>query len=197
MTENKTPISNNLKEKMNKYEYSVADARDTLDRIIAFVCNCDTKASVVLGVVGIILTIIITDSTISKFISMIKEASNSGTLVSVSFLTLLVIVVGVLAFGTLKLVSVLIAKISPSKHNSKIYFADIASNKDSYIYEEKVLNQSERDVLDDLIAQIYINSTICNKKFKRYNLGLKCILISAGLFILMFIIGVIFVYDRR
>lgn len=179
------------KEQINKYKYSIEDARDTLDRIIGFISNCDTKASVVLAVLGVMLTIIATDSAISKLHLIIKAAASSGTALSVFFLCLLVIAVVAFTFGILPLVSVLIARTGTSKNDSKIYFTDIASNKNNTTYKEKVLKQLECDAIDDLIAQIYINAVICDKKFKKYNLGLKFTLIGGGMFIMLFIIGVL------
>ena len=184
------PIDESFEKKQaNRYKYSIEDARDTLDRIIGFVSNCDTKASVVLGVLGVMLTIIATDSAISKLLLLIKTAASSGTALSVILLFLLVVAFTAFAFGMLILVSVLVAKTGTSKNDSKIYFTDIASNKNKTTYKEKVLKQLECDAIDDLISQIYINAVICDKKFKKYKLGLKFTLIGGAMFIIL--IGVL------
>lgn len=177
--------------KSGKYKYSIEDAQDTLGRIIGFINNCDTKASVMLGILGVILTIIITDSSLPKLYLIIKAAVASGSLLSWIFLTLLCISAIAILIGILFIMSVLVAKTGASLRDSKIYFTDIALNGDCNIYKEKVLNQSERDLTEDLITQIYLNSVICDKKFKRYNSGIVLALSGLGLFIVLFITGIL------
>lgn len=176
----------------DQYEYSIEDARDTLDRIIGFVGNCDTKASIMLGVLGFILTSAFTNSMVPELFLMIKEAANYGTAFSVIYLILLFISIAIFIFGIFLLISVLIAKSGKSNNDSKIFFSDIAlNNKDSASYKDKVLNQLECDVKNDLIAEIYINAVICYKKFRKHNLGLKLVLLGAVLFVVLFITGLL------
>lgn len=187
----KSLARNEAKEKSIKHEFSIEDARDTLDRIIGFIGNCDTKASVILGILGVILTIIITDSFLTNFYIVIQVAMTSGTTLSVFFLISLIVTLIVFLIGILFIVSSLVAKVSPSKKDSKIYFADIALNSNCNIYKKKVINQTEFDKIEDLIIQIHINSVICTRKYKRYNRGLVFVLIGFGLLMVLFVIGML------
>jgi hypothetical protein len=81
-------------------------------------------------------------------------------------------------------------KDSPSLElDSKIFFANIVKNKTYEKYKKKLLSLDEKDFLNDLISQIYINSNICTTKFNRYNKGLKLSFIGYGAFIILWAVG--------
>ena len=59
-----------------------------------------------------------------------------------------------------------------------------------YNYEEfnkKIKNQTKQSNINDILSQVYINSKICNKKFKNYNIGLNMAMITI---ILLFIVKI-------
>ena len=48
----------------------------------------------------------------------------------------------------------------------------------------------QKDTLKkEIISQIYINSEICTKKFKNYNIGLKYSIIGISIFLILIIVG--------
>ena len=99
----------------------------------------------------------------------------------------------ILLSGILFLISVLIARsgISETKgsKNSLIFFGGINSFNKITNYEKAIKKMDKKDLLDDLISQIYINSKIATKKYRRYNLGLKFTVIGFFLFIGVLLFG--------
>lgn len=61
--------------------------------------------------------------------------------------------------------------------NSLLFFGSIA--KMNYCeYKEKCQKQGNGQFLNDINSQIYINSKICDYKFKLYNYSIKLLIIS-------------------
>ena len=53
--------------------------------------------------------------------------------------------------------------------NSRIFFTGINRHGNYEVYKAKFYEMSEQELLDELIAQIYINSDIASKKYNKYN----------------------------
>ena len=54
-----------------------------------------------------------------------------------------------------------------------------------------MINQTKESNFNDLLSQIYINSKICNSKFKNYNSGLNYAILSILLLFLTKFCGII------
>lgn len=165
------------------------EAKDILDRIINFVHGCDTKASIVLGVVGVSLGLLLSDS-YTKFIyhyllEHYKETKCIAFIIATALITVLLI------FGIVKLISVLVAKCKPSGNDSLVYFSDIAKNESSTEYRTKFINASDKDIFLDLMNDVYENAKICRQKYKNYNIGLISVCVSALLLMIDIVIFVI------
>lgn len=188
--------------KVNRNFLLKEDLLEVLDRTINFVNSCDNKAAIMLGVHSVILTIILTSDGTYSIINIfnkiieIKEKSINDFL----YMLLLVLSSITLIWGLYKIVSVLIAKVDCRdlksellEMDSKIFFGNIAKNKSYKEYKQKLLSIEEDEFINDIISQIYLNSIICDNKFKRYNLGV--LLSIAGLigFIIVLIMGA-FIY---
>lgn len=50
---------------------------------------------------------------------------------------------------------------------------------------------SEKEIIEDLEEQIHINSIICSKKAKFYNIGARCLLIDLILWFICMSFGLI------
>lgn len=174
-------------------DYDIDTAQRTLDRIIGFISNCDTKASIMLAVLGVILTIVFTSSIFDNIVCMADTISKSLSLCNWIFIFLSALATFLFIFGVVKLTMVLYAMVNISGKDSKIYFLDISENKDNDFYRKKLQKIKSIELLDDIVNQIYINSTICSKKYKRYNNGLKYSLIGLSMFLFLYVIG-IFIY---
>ena len=54
-------------------KYKIEIATQTLERNISFVVNCDNKTSIVLAIVGALLTIILTNEGLNEIFCIIKK----------------------------------------------------------------------------------------------------------------------------
>lgn len=165
------------------------EAKDILDRIINFVHGCDTKASIVLGVVGVSLGLLLSDSYVKFIYHYLLEHYRETKCISFIIATSLITVI--LLFGIVKLISVLVAKCKPSENDSLVYFSDIAQNKSSDEYRTKFINASEKDFFLDLMNDIYENAKICRQKYKNYNIGLISVCVSALLLMIDIVVFII------
>ena len=178
-----------------EYKIDHENAINILDRIIGFINNCDSKASIRLGVVGVVMALMFTADGIIEIKRIISLILSNPNFCDLFFFGLWIASMLVLCFGLYKFISVLTAKIDCNDRkqtkldlNSKIFFGTIASQSYNE-YEKKLIGLNEKDYLNDIISQIYINSIICNNKFKKYNMGLRFSLIGFITFIVLWGIG--------
>ena len=182
-------------EKKEDYKVSKSDCIDILDRTLGFVRNCDSKASAILAIYGVIFTIILTTDSPKMFISKICFVFAMKSFGNILFIVLLVITVLINFSGLIQIFLVLNVKVKVEQkkeldNESKIFFEDI--QKKNYVeYKERLLKMSEEDFLDDIISQIYKNSKICSKKYKRYKIGFILSSIGFLAFSFLWIIGIL------
>lgn len=78
-------------------------------------------------------------------------------------------------------------KQSGIEEKSLIHFSSISNNSFND-FKRRVTNQSENSMLNDLLSQIYINSSICHDKFKCHKKSVWCFcMFMFSLFIVSFI----------
>lgn len=169
----------------------------TLDCTMTWIENCDAKTSIILGVIGVILGIMLASDYVGKIASIFKYMVDNigfwtGIHIFLSILSLCGIVV-----GSLCLLQVLIGKTDTRgftnkgiSGNSLIFFASIAKQKTFQDYKSKLTKCSESDWVDEIISQIYICSIICDQKFQNYKRGLFLSAAGFALFAIMMIIGI-------
>lgn len=189
-----------IKKNLNKvdkidYEDKIEIATQTLERNITFVTNCDNKTSIVLAIIGVFLTIILTNEGLNTIYEIIRTCVKMRTFCSIMYLFVLGIAIVVMLLGICNLCIVLIAKISETAEgltltNSRIFFTGINKHGNYEVYRAKFYEMTEQELLDELIAQIYINSDIASKKYNKYNNGVKWTIIGFGLFVVILLIGV-------
>ena len=98
-----------------------SDLIATLDRNIEFVDRCDMKVSIVLAILGVILTIIFTNDGISSLWHILKTAfSFKNTSFDVVYLFFLVLFAAGYSYGMLKLIMVLYYHTSSSSGKSPL-----------------------------------------------------------------------------
>ena len=182
--------SNNTKPNI---DYQIEITTQTLERNLGFISNCDNKASIILTAVGVLLTIILTSEGLASIKDILKKSLSQITFLNFIYMFVFFSSVIILLSGILFLISVLIARsgISETKgsKNSLIFFGGINSFNKIANYEKAIKKMDKKDLLDDLISQIYINSKIATKKYRRYNLGLKFTVIGFFLFIGVILFG--------
>jgi hypothetical protein len=174
------------------------DLYKILERNDLWINNCDTKASIILGFIGVILGILFASDYITKISEIYKYMIDN-----IRFLTILYIIITSLSIctvvvGVLFLLFVLVpktnAEIFKEKEvtgNSLIFFSSITKNKSFQEYESKIKICSEGDLLNDITSQIYICSLICDKKFQNYKRGLFLSILGFAIFAIMIVIGIL------
>ena len=173
----------------SKYKFKIDDARDTLERIHNLTNNCDTKTSIILGIIGVIGGICLSDSIVITIYHYLKN--HFSTIKCKVFFAITCIIIAGIVFGIFKLISVLYARVINDCNRSNIFFGDIAKYSSENEYKKSLLNMSETDIINDYINQIYINSKICDTKYKRYNQGVITVGISLALFAIDIIVFLI------
>jgi hypothetical protein len=133
-----TEIMQNINDE--KIRENIIDAQTTLARVIAWINNCDSKTATVLALVGVILTVMLTNDGIVAIKVIIKNAIDLKEVSGCFFVSMWLLATIVLLFGFFELISVLIASINSKDFkqrqlttNSKIFFGSIAKQNS---YEE-------------------------------------------------------------
>lgn len=159
--------------------------------------NCDQKASFLLALVGVVVTVICTSDIFTK----VKEFFITPL---VTFLTdkfgsfpISRLLIAFLFFGGLicLLVSIfyllrcLMAKTNPDDfkkpgmvEKSRLFYGSIAN----MTYEEFCSDENNFD--SDLLSQIYTNSVICSQKFENYKTALRFTFMALPLLVAAFIL---------
>lgn len=185
----------------NRNHKNIESLELSLDRVNNWISNCDQKAGFLLATIGIVLAILFaTDFVdgvrgyiVKPYLQYIEvpEQYVFSLIRFCFFLSLLssifaCVVSSVYALRTIsaKLDSKELSKSNPSlKSDSYLFFLAISSK--SY---EKYSSFDGVEYQDDLMSQIYINSSICSKKFKNYNVALRWFYVVVISIALMFIL---------
>lgn len=159
------------------------------NQIIGWTNNCDTKSSIILAFVGVLVSIVFTseyilntiikqiDNIVVYWCKGIGEFSFWATIMFV-FLVAFVVLIG---FSFIYSIKALKANIK-CLDDSIIFFAKIASKtKDEYI--DQVKYSTDEEIETDKLTQVYNCSQICNTKFYNYNRSVTYMKIS--LFVLL------------
>ena len=172
-------------------------ATQTLERNIGFINSCDTKTSIVLTSIGVLLTIILTNDGLSSIFQITSSSLAGKKFCDILYLVSFLTSVGMLLLGIWNLVSVLIAKTEPPTKSKKpsvdpsmVFFTGILNVGDKAVYRNRFLAMKDEELLDDLISEIYINAEIAKQKYRHYNLGLKLTVWGFSLFIMVFLAGI-------
>ncbi len=179
-----------------KNKVTKEDLYKNLDVINQWINNSDNKASIILGLVGILLTIIFTTGNItSQTTKIMKELFLNTNFSDILYLIFFLgsICVGIL--GLCDLIKVLIPtlKMKTNKIKSYMFFGSIACYTSFNEYKEDLLKSTEEDVFEDLLNQVYQNSIICNKKYENFAKGIKYFLVGFVSTLILYCIGV-FIY---
>lgn len=167
--------------------YTKEDLYKKLELVNFWISNIDNKISFILGFVGIFIGFIISKSTPNIFIDIsnmpVKDivTLNFGQVFSI---ILVITMYSTVIYCLILLIIALKGKIDSKvyrehrlKTNSLLFFGNIA-NMNYCDYKEKCQKEGNKEFLDDISSQIYVNSKICNYKFKLYNCSIKLLIIS-------------------
>lgn len=170
-----------------------------LDRVNNWVNNCDQKSSILLAIEGVVLTILCTSDYISfihqQLIFPIYNYYETGNgmfsiinTIQLFILAVMFILIFLSVFYSLQVIKGTIDtklfKQSELTEKSLLHFSSI-SNKSFNEFKKDIVNQSEETVLNDLLSQIYINSSICDNKFKYHKKSVRCFCLFLFLLVLI------------
>lgn len=183
-------------------EQTAADEMErNLDRTNMWISNCDQKASFLLALVGVVITVIFTSGVtpriiqtlVNPFIDYCKDGVGSFCFWRTMDALLLVSGLVLIFLSMSHLLLCLMAKTDYSKfqqpgmeQKSHLFFGHIAS----MTYDE--FCHTDVDKYNDLRSQVYTNSVICSDKFKNYRKGAKAVflalpILAAAFLLLMFV----------
>ncbi|PET27185.1 hypothetical protein CN518_27620 [Bacillus anthracis] len=172
---------------------------ERLDRNLDWIKSCDTKASIVIAVLGVFLTIFTSENSIDMLKTIlsqpIKHISFSNFLYLISFISSLAIFI----FGLYCLIRVLIPRLSKETqvyertYNDSLYFFETIAKNSFQEFKNKVEQTSEDDEIKDILFQIYINAKICTIKYNYYSKGIKYSSLGVTGILILYIVGIILV----
>lgn len=179
----------NMKNKITK-----EDLYKNLDIINQWINNSDSKASIILGLVGILLTIVFTNGSLTYYImKIIKEVFLNINFSDILYLLFFLSSIGICVYGLYALIKVLIPtlKMKTNKTKSYMYFGSIAQYSSLKEYKEDLLEINEESFIDDLLNQVYQNSIICKKKYINFTKGIKCFIGGFISTLILYCIGIL------
>jgi hypothetical protein len=163
------------------------DSMKALETVNAWIENCDTKSSIILGFYGVFITLFLSTEEIINLKNILIKLGNESTCLAVSYCILLLIAIITFFYGMFRLVGVLIPIID-EKRPSLMFFGAVSKYKCFDEYYEAVKKQSEEKLFEDISGQLYAASKICSQKFYNQKLGLKISAIGlVGFTVLIFV----------
>lgn len=171
---------------------------EILDRNTMWIENCDNKASIILGVIGVVAGIFLATDYVGKLYSIILFMTSEEHLSIWSIIYVLILfasMVGMIV-GCLFLISVLVPRYRMEEYQKRginresvIHYTSIAKHKTFTKYRNKLARLSDEDMVEDLVEQIYVCAIICEKKFTAYKTGLHMCTVSFLIFAIMAVLG--------
>ncbi len=177
------------------YERNTTDTKEDsfkkLELVNFWISNIDNKISFILAFVGVFIGFVISKGLpyIFKDISNIAIKDiitlNFGQVISIFMLVAMYLsAISCLILLLLALIGRIDSKVYKEhklKTNSLLFFGSIA-NMNYSSYKEKCEKESKGQLINDINSQIYINSKICDYKFKLYNYSIKLLISSFIIF---------------
>lgn len=174
------------------------ELKEILDRNTAWIENCDSKTSIILGSFGVIAGIFLATDYVSKFKGILCHMTSNVFFWTIIYIIFCIFAISLILVGCVCWITVLFARVNPNefsnrgiKSDSLIFFSSIVKHKSLSSYKQKLEKCETVQMEEDLISQIYICSIICDKKFKYYKLGLLFASIGLILFVVLFVIGLV------
>lgn len=165
--------------------YTKEDAYQSLQMINSWIGSIDTKISFALAFVSVLIGFIFSNGTPRIFGKMAKGAASAHVpgVQLISFLMTAALCLSCLG-AAFMLIYALSARVQNTSGISSVYFfGDISKN--SFEEAKDQMDQlTERELLKDLQAQIWMNSKICSQKVLWFHRGLYCFLAAIILYFL-------------
>lgn len=171
---------------------------NTLERTNLWIGNCDTKASIIIGTIGVVLSVFLSNKYAAKLTETVSYMMKNISFLNSLYLVGILVSLSFIIWGICSLIGVLISSTKTTslkeeglQASSILFFATIAKNQSYMKYRNKVDVITEEELRNDLISQIYLCSKVCDRKFKRYKTGLIVSVTGFGIFLCLFLVGLI------
>ena len=182
---------------VNRHSLDEERLTQSYDRINMWIGNCDQKASFLLAIIGVLMTVAFTSDEVKSIKALLimpfKQywLHNQGSFDCYRFLVALFLVICI----TCLLVSVIYLLFSLKSRTDYSRFKQDGMEEQSMLFYGHIAGktyrnfaESEFHLLNDLRSQVYTNACICADKFRYYRCGLNCFLISLPFAIITFLL---------
>lgn len=169
-------------------------ADDTYGQVSSWINNCDSKASILLALIGVIFSIAFTSDkllggilTLTKdVVSLMKGDGTSCACASLFILVVLGIAVVFFIDSIRNLLSVLYARMDDSRkaENPSISFYRSIGSKSYDEYKQLVERIDDDAFIEDKLRQVHDCSKICTRKFSFYNDGIDSLKVGLVFFVI-------------
>ena len=163
------------------------DLMNILAQINQWISNCDTKSSILLTLIGIVVGVIFSNGYAFKLISIYTQSPALTwklIIYSRALLCSLILILSGIRHIILSISPNF--KITPTNKDSLIFYASIAS-KTLEEYEVEI-KSPDYEFDKDLISQIHINAEICTKKFVNFKTGFEEVILGFIIITLLIIV---------
>lgn len=169
-------------------------ADDTYGQVSSWINNCDSKASILLALIGVIFSIAFTSDkllggilTLTKdVVSLMKGDGTSCACASLFILVVLGIAVVFFIDSIRNILSVLYARMDDSRNaeNPSISFYRSIGSKSYDEYKQLVERIDDDAFIEDKLRQVHDCSKICTRKFSFYNDGIDSLKVGLVFFVI-------------
>ncbi len=170
-----------------------------LDRLLDWIKSCDTKASIVIAVLGILITIFTSEHSIDMIKSILSQAIINIDFANFLYLVLFIMSWAIFIYGAYCLIRVLIPRLSKGIaeeegfEKDSLYFFEPIANNNFLEFKEKITSREIKEEINDILSQIYANAKICSIKYSYYSKGIKYSFIGISGAMVLYVIGIILV----
>ncbi|MDG0950047.1 Pycsar system effector family protein [Bacillus paranthracis] len=172
---------------------------ERLDRHLDWIKSCDTKASIVIAVLGVFLTIFTSENSIKMLKQILSQPLQHINFANLLYLLLFVVSWVIFIYGVYCLVRVLVPRLSKDAlsydgiNNDSLYFFESIAKNNFLEFKDKMNNTEENDEIADILSQIYVNAKICTTKYSYYSKGIKFAALGISGVLILYVIGMILV----
>ena len=175
------------------------DLLDELDRHLGWIRSCDTKASIVLAMLGVFIVTISSELFLDSQKEIVLNALNNINFSNLIYLMFEVVGYLLFFYGVYNIIRVLFPQLKKSiepyneVEDDSLYYFESISSKSYSEYKNQRINRTSEEEINDILSQIYINSKISTKKYYFYKKGLTFVLWGILGILILHLIGIILV----
>jgi hypothetical protein len=172
---------------------------EELDRLLDWIKSCDTKASIVLAVVGIFVAGFTSEHSIKMLNTIISTSINNISFSNLLYLLLTAASWFIFVYGAYNLIRVLVPRLKKSvmvyegTNQKSLYYFETISDRTFLEYKEQKMDRSAEEDIDDILSQIFINAKVSTKKYSFYHKGILYAFTGMAGTLILYIIGILLV----